>query len=306
MIAECAVEPEVMAEWRHFQSLHGDFGIGQGRLLCEFPSKWRREVLQAITRLEQEGKNTAIQTQKILDQFQHGAFRRGLVSSFRDFPKDVPWIEAARNQANPFDVIIHSGAPSSGRELCAGEFLRTDSPYARTRQLEVQRIAAELIEVGWPGFRRAKEIYLIDPYFNPSVAKFGEVLGSFLARLERESCIPKRLEVHTALPGVYDAGIQKRNWEHWAQSHLPSNWKLKVCHWETLETGGRMHARYILTDIGGLDYNWGTDEDPNEYTQVTLLDDAFWDQLYKRFAGEAGTTPKALLDFPNRSFEITG
>jgi len=306
MIAECAVEPEVMAEWRHFQSLHGDFGIGQGRLLCQFPSKWRKEVFQAIQRFEQEGRNSPIQTQKILDQLQHGAFKRGLVQSFRDYSGDGSWVDAARNQTTPFDVIIHSGAPASERELHAGEFLKTDAPYARTRQREVRRIAAELIEVGWPGFRRAKEIYLIDPYFSPSVAKFGEVLGSFLTRLEREDCSPKRLEVHTALPDPYNPGIQKRNWERWAETQLPSNWTLKVSHWATLETGGRMHARYILTDIGGLDYNWGTDEDPNEYTQVGLLDDAFWEQLYARYAGEPGSPPRALLSFPDRSFEITG
>lgn len=306
MIAECAVEPEVMAEWRHFQSLHGDFGIGQGRLLCQFPSKWRKEVLQAVQRLEQDGRNSPMQSLKIIDQFQHGAFRRGLVPSFREFSNDGSWIENARNQTIPFDVIIHSGTPSSDRELCAGEFLRTDTPYARTRQKEVQRIAAELIEVGWQGFCRAKEIFLIDPYFNPSAAKFGEVLGSFLTRLEREGCLPKRLEVHTELPRVYDAGVQKRNWERWAESHLPSDWKLKISHWETLETGGRMHARYILTDIGGLDYNWGTDEDPSECTQVGLLDDSFWEKLYSRFAGDAGSPPQTLQNFPERSFEITG
>lgn len=306
MIAECAVEPEVMAEWRHFQSLHADFGIGQGRLLCQFPSKWRKEVLLAVERMEKEGINTAIQTQKILDQFQHGAFRRGLVSSNREYSTDGSWIDTARNQAEPFDVIIHSGSPSSDRELRAGEFLRSDPPFSRTRQCEVQRIAARLIDAGWAAFRRAKEIYLIDPYFNPSVAKFGEVLGSFLTRLERYGSVPKRLEVHTNLPAEYRPETQKRNWERWAESHLPSNWTLKVCHWQTLETGGRMHARYILTDIGGLDYNWGTDEDPSEFTQVGLLDDSFWERLYARFAGEAGSPPKALLGFPDRIFEIKG
>jgi len=306
MIAECAVEPEVMAEWRHFQSLHGDFGIGQGRLLCQFPSKWRREVLQAVTRLESEGKNSPIQTQKIIEQFQHGSLRRGLVASKRDYSSDGSWIDTARDQAEPFDVIIHAGSPSSERELRAGEFLRTESPFSRTRQCEVQRIAANLIDVGWAGFRRAKEIYLIDPYFSPSVAKFGEVLGSFLTRLERDGSVPKRLEVHTNLPNDYRPDTQKRNWERWAESHLPSGWKLKVVHWHTLETGGRMHARYILTDIGGLDYNWGTDEDPQEYTQVSLLDDSFWERLYQRFAGVEGNALPQLTQFPERSFEIEG
>ncbi len=52
MIAECAVDPEVMAHWSHFQSLHGDFGVGQARVLCEFPKKWRRMVLQRAAEVE--------------------------------------------------------------------------------------------------------------------------------------------------------------------------------------------------------------------------------------------------------------
>jgi len=67
-----------------------------------------------------------------------------------------------------------------------------------------------------------------------------------------------------------------------------------------------MHARYILTDIGGLDYNWETDEDPQEYTQVTLLDDSFWERLYQRFAGVEGNPPPQLVQFPERSFAIEG
>jgi hypothetical protein len=168
-------------------------------------------------------------------------------------------------------------------ELQAGDFIKSAPPYRRIRQCEVQRLANNLIDVGWPGFRRAKEIYVIDPYFNPAVAKFGEVLGTFLTRLERNKSQLKRLEVHTRLPQEYCANTQKGNWQHWANSHLPSNWKLKIVHWQPLNTGGRMHARYILTDFGGLDYNWGTDADPQEYTQVSLLDDAFWEHLYQRF-----------------------
>ena len=78
MISECAVEPQVMAEWRYFEGLHAEFGVGNGRLLCEFPRKWKKEVLETARRLEREGRNSPIQTQRIIDQFQHGAFRRAL------------------------------------------------------------------------------------------------------------------------------------------------------------------------------------------------------------------------------------
>lgn len=297
MIAECAVEPEVMAEWRHFDGLHADFGVGNGRLLCEFPGKWRKRVLETVRRYEQEGRNSPIQAQRIIDHFQHGAFRRAMVASGREYPGEGSWCEAARAVSEPFDLIIHSQAPSSERELRAGDFLRGMPPFARPRQTEVKRVATELIAAGWPCFRKAREFLIVDPYFRPREAKFGRVLGHFLARLEREAAKPRRLEVHTQLPEPYDAGVQSGNWKHWAGEHLPSNWELSIFHWTSLETGGQLHARYVLTDLGGLDYNWGTDEDPNEWTQVALLDDPFWERLYRRFGNKDsfGANPGRII-----------
>ncbi|MCH7225485.1 hypothetical protein [Haloferula sp. A504] len=315
MIAECAVEPEVMAEWKHFHSLHGDFGVGQGRLLCQFPSKWRKQVLQAVTRFEQEGRNSARQAARILAQVQQdlfekndpqpSAFRRSLVSSLRDFPAASCWVDAARVVAEPFDLIIHSGAPSSDRELQAGEFLRSEEPFHRPQQIEVRRLASDLIAIGWACFRRAKEIYVVDPFFRPCDSKYHKVLGHLLSRLEREASRPARLEVHTSIARTtYNSELQKRHWDRWARDHLPSDWTLKVVHWKELETGGRLHARYILTDFGGIDYNWGTDEDPGEETQVGLLCDDFWLRLYNRFAWQDGNLPEPFQKETDRILTI--
>lgn len=124
--------------------------------------------------------------------------------------------------------------------------------------------------------------------------------------MEREASRPKRLEVHTSLPSEYRPETQRANWNDWAAEHLPSNWKLKVVHWDRLETGGTLHARYILTDIGGIDYNWGTDEDPQEKTQVSLLDDSFWEILYKRFSWPDNTVPNTFVTESERILEIVG
>jgi hypothetical protein len=306
MIADCAVDPEVMARWEFFQMLHADFGVGQGRLLCEFPGKWRKLFLERAAEFEANKTNSPRQAAMLLDQYQHGTFRRGLVASGREYPAGTGWSEAARATLPPFDLIIHSETPSTACELRVGEILRLNPPFARPRQAEVKRKAADLVACGWPCFRRAKEIAIIDPYFRPRDGKFGRVLGHFLARLERECPPPKRLEVHTKLPEHYDPSIQRGNWNHWANEHLPSGWKLRIVHWEELETGGTLHARYVLTDYGGLDYNWGIDEDPGEHTQVSLLDDPFWERLYRRFIWTVESTPQVFRDFPNRILDITG
>lgn len=309
MIAECAVEPEVMARWENFQSLHGDFGVGQGKLICEFPGSWIQAVLDRAAEFERQGINSPRQAQMLLDQFDRhnkGSFLRAIAPSGRKFPQGANWCDAARSTHPEFDLMIHSSEPQSGEELKAGEFVKNSDPFVTRRQTEVPRTADALIDCGWACYRRAKEIHVIDPYFNPVLQKFGLVLGKLLARIERSGARPSRIEVHTELPGMYDRDLQQRHWNRWAESHLPSHWTLKVVHWEKLETGSKMHARYILTDFGGLDYNWGTDEDPQEITQISLLDDPFWQELHRRFAWPAESMPQVFREFPDRIFEITG
>ena len=64
MISECAIEPEVMAHWKHFYGLHADFGVGEGKLLCEFPNSWRQIVMERVRELEDLGVNTPMQTKR--------------------------------------------------------------------------------------------------------------------------------------------------------------------------------------------------------------------------------------------------
>ena len=304
MIAECAVEPGVMAEWKHFHSLSGDFSVGQGRLLCEFPAKWRGAVLRIAEELERRGINSSLQAQMIVEAFHQGTFRRALVPSCREYVATGSWCDSAATVEPPFDMVIL--AKSSGRhnELTAGEFLKHDTRFRRPRQIEVARRADALIDCGWECFRRAEEIVVIDPYFRPREAQFGKVLGRFLERLDVDGRKPRRLEVHLGLPKPYRESIQQGNWNHWAREHLPFGWSLRVAHWDRLETGSKLHARYILTNIGGLDYNWGTDEDPAEHTQVSLLDDEFWEVLYRRYAWLPENMPKDFIKHPERILTV--
>jgi hypothetical protein len=61
--------------------------------------------------------------------------------------------------------------------------------------------------------------------------------------------------------------------------HLPNDWQLTVCYWEKLPSGGKPHARFLLTEIGGIYFDHGIDEGDGE-TLVTLLEDTVWEPLF--------------------------
>ena len=291
MIAECVIKPELLAEWKYFQRLHGRFGVSEGRLLCLFPlenDEWRERWKTAVTKYEEEGRNTWQQTQKIREHYINGKLSRALVDPMREFKAPDSWSDSVQQAEPKFDLVLQADPPNNNRYLNIDEYLDEDPPFYRPRQTEIQRTAKKLIETGWQCFRRAKEIYLVDPYFDVQQRSFGPVLAKFVERLDDENPPePPRLEVHASLKpfnGTFDRRIKQNQWQNWAEKNLPSGWSLKISYWDKIETGGTMHARYILTEIGGLDYNWGMDVDESEHTQVSLLEDTLWNKLYRRFA----------------------
>lgn len=294
-----------MAEWQHFSTLCDCFGVSRGRLICEFPGQWRKLLFSRVREHEQSGRLTSGQANRIINAFGlEGILRRALVPSSRHFGESASWHVAAATAQPPFDLVVSAVRNGCANELVAGEFLPIDPSFRVARHAEIPRVADRLIDCGWSCYRRAKTLILVDRYFMPTEAKFGRVLGKLIARLAAIGKKPLRLEVHVALPRDYHASVQQNNWLRWAQRWLPPGWPIRVAHWDRLETGSKLHARYILTDIGGLDYNWGMDEAPSEHTQVSLLDDDLWELLYRRFAWQPENTPKDFSEHPERILTV--
>jgi hypothetical protein len=115
MIADCAIDPEVFAMWRHFQSLSEDFGVSQGRLISEFPRNWRKKVIENARKLASEDipvrATTDLQATRIVNKLKNERFKRKLKNSGRTFDSScTDWLAAAVYADPPFDLLITSGA----------------------------------------------------------------------------------------------------------------------------------------------------------------------------------------------------
>src|SRR5690349_19025334 len=48
MIHEYALEPTLLSNWQDFRYFTEKFGVPQGRLISEYPKKWKKFVYQSI------------------------------------------------------------------------------------------------------------------------------------------------------------------------------------------------------------------------------------------------------------------
>lgn len=292
MIADCAIDPEVFATWSHFRSLSEDFGIARGRLISEFPKKWRKLVIERAREFAatdiQERVTTDLQASRIARKLSEDRFKRKLKSSGRAFDslaKD--WHQAAVGAMPPFDLIITSGSGTFGNQIGAEDLLKDEHPFYRKTQDQIRRTKEDLIGAARLLVSTCDEFVLVDPNFRADEPRFHSTVLHLISLLEnRAGWSPKRLEVHTNRirnrDDVYRLGPQLSQWRTHVEPALPNGWNLDVCYWDTMPSGGKPHARFLLTEAGGICFDHGLDEGPGE-TLVTLLEDEVWEGLFRIF-----------------------
>lgn len=293
MIADCAIEPEVFADWRHFQSLYEDFGVSRGRLISKFPAKWIRRVADHSRKLVNEGVLTEMQAAKIEERLRSDRFRLKLkASGGREYDPEQSWIQNADGVTPPFDLIITQGATSSGRRVGVEMLLKDEGPFLWNVQKHVSRSKEELIGAAAVLLSACEEIVIVDPNFRADEPRFLNSIEHLIDVVVAKGKAPKRFEIHTnriRRPG--ESFVRSPHHSQWTRNlvpSLPTGWQLSVCYWDQLPNGGKQHARFLLTDIGGLHYDHGIDEGDGQ-TLVTLLDESVWSDLFRLF--DVGSLP---------------
>jgi stress response protein SCP2 len=95
----------------------------------------------------------------------------------------------------------------------------------------------------------------------------------------------ERLEYHLS----HSAGKpQKEHFERKCQSKiyalLPIGTQVTFFRWQQRDGGAVMHARYVLTELGGVRFDYGLDEgEDGETADVVLLDRQRHSQLWQSF-----------------------
>lgn len=276
MIHEFAIEPEVAATWEHFRVFWPAIGVGEGRFLVEYPGKWRKRIYTLADQL-----SSPVRAHSIKCKLGDVALRRSKLvgANGREFNGGNWLANAIQQQAGekPFRAIVaRTNATERSDILAAGEFDPDFEPWHVVTQRAVHRNTREMCAVAVPLLRHSEELVLVDRHFHPRLPRYRNPFEAFVAVRPHW----KRLEIHTAPK----TDVQLADYRRLGRS-VPKGTTLTVLLWPGLPDGDAMHARYILTERGGISYDWGLDEGQNvaQTTEVRLLAHERYLQLRGQF-----------------------
>jgi hypothetical protein len=251
MFKEIAIDPDAAStSFKDFNYIIEMFGISEGRLIAAFPSKWKRLVHQAAER-KLKGTLDLSKIQLRLSKLSDPSFIR------KNRPGngcDENWLQAAlkEHERLPFDGII-STQNIIQPPVAAAEDLYGDHPLrAPNRQWHVLRRAKNMGECCAPVLCGSKHIKLIDPHFDAGTPRFQNPFVEFMkyinpgaivdifrgdVKVDADTAVSR---LNGALKGVKPIGVKVRLF---------------------LFDEASMHNRFVISEIGGLGFHTGLDED---------------------------------------------
>jgi hypothetical protein len=265
MIKEFALEPDaITASYREFCYFTEKFGVSQGRVISEFPKKWRRMVCESAQRTH-GGRvefTRIVERLKLLkDEVVFDAGRPGGDGS-------RAWINRALDEhaRQPFSAIIARENPTAHTAvLVSADLDDSESRFQATGQRHITRTAAQIVDSVGLLLAAAKTVKLIDPHFDPTKPRWRRMLGRVMNALSCNGQAGITLEIHranNALPGNL-----KRCFESAIPGLLPAGITVQVF----LHPEAAMHNRFILTSVGGASYHTGLDDNEDGNSTPTDL-----------------------------------
>jgi hypothetical protein len=285
MLHEFAVEPEAIAkDWESFRYVTEKFGVEQGRVVSRFPKRWSKKVVAAANAVDQNlGK-------RITEKLAHERF---VVSFGRTYFDDASWIANALREdgRSEFAGIIAGGpCPEAPNRRTVPEL--DNNFFYCARQVVVRRDAQVLADTVHSLLACARQIVFVDPHFNPTRPKWRRTLAAFLRAATARGNRPSIIEYHIQWkdPGFADGRWHDRFVEACRDelpAVIPTGFNLRIVRWDDRNTPEQMHARYILTDRGGVSVENGLDEgSPGDTTDIGLLENQVWEQRLAQFQGQ--------------------
>lgn len=299
MIYEFAVDPVVVATWyrrelgRFFAR---EFGVGTPRIMSRFPQAWKNRVWEEFRR---SGNCTSLNERRmtaILKDVSTKMIKRPSLS----WDDSKSWLEntETENCVTPFYAILSNHNPRSHpRVLRPSSIDHKTSMWHLPTQRRVLRTANSLQEAISPMLRIASTILFVDPHFstmpryiqpfNRYFKAIGDLRNGGHSSRASGSVFPS-IEIHRSEQ-------RKRSRNDFSLSKvadiLPRQLSAVIYTLRRSDHGQSLHNRYVLTDVGGLEFPHGLDEgtshSSDDYDDVLLLEEDIYRQLWSQYANGA-------------------
>ena len=293
MLFEYAVEPDALARWNPLWQALEQFGIAQGRMISQFPRDWRRRVYDATNSCQPvERKALEVRLQQLQTK---------MISSRRAYDAARNWRDNARMQmaTTPFQAVIQSDNPTNDDFILTDTDLHAGTPrWNIATQNRISRQPPDMAVCIAGLCSLSQELLFVDPHFSTD-RRFTEVLQEFIRVAHMHGRAYRRIEFHTGTK--ISKVVLETACTRWVVPRLPRGVSIKFCMWQERTSGEKLHARYVLTERGGIRFDVGLDSgDLGQTTDVSLLDDLLHSLRWSDF--QPGSAAYDLVD----QFLVTG
>lgn len=212
---------------------------------------------------------------------------RVFVHSGRAYDGSLGWIENAEaaNAVLPFHAIISSSNPRACPSILIADEIDNATPLFNVeREHYVTSSAVEMATAMAPLLSASKEILFVDRHFDPQQEKYRRPLQEFVRAAVLSPT--KRLEYH--LRGDLPSSLYAEEFAQYCNNELPqilpTRVELRLVRWQQRPGGREFHARFILTEIGGVQFDPGLDAGKRgEQTKINLLTDLAYHQEWQKY-----------------------
>lgn len=284
---EYAVEPAAIgANWETFRYLIEKFGFDKGRLISRLPIKWERKVIQAA----KEAKISDIKLKSMVERLKNTSKQRSAHFG-RSYISSDTWLENATREhhARPFRAIIFAGEIRPCNEvLCPDECDEDNNLFSAPISQNIMRSADSMADALLPLAATAKEIDMVDPYFDLRQDKGDYVspLATLLSKLSVLKFPGKIIRIHYRThESRPPADILLSKVPQLTRGIIPVGYTIQLYEWAEIEGGEDFHDRFFLTNTGGVMIGAGLSAVTTPETAIfTLLDVDHANSIRDRFA----------------------
>ncbi len=271
---EYAVEPRVMgSSWEMFRYLIEKFGFDKGRLIAEYPRKgWFRAVYDAA------GAMPATQKSRF-EILLKGAKGTKVVRTGRPYDAGLDWLPNALTEHNrrPFQAII--AAENSGANDCvlvAAEMDENNPRMLAPNSMSVPRDATSLAKAVSALLVHGSSILVVDPFYDPFNPRYKDAIRECL-RIVKEKNASAICEVHFRYhPNGLSPSAIEREAGNIFPGVIPDGIAIRIFCWKERPGGADFHARYVLSNVGGIGVDAGfSAEGGHQTTDMHRMDGSF-------------------------------
>jgi hypothetical protein len=277
MIYEYAVSPSLFTNWQDLRFFLATFGGGHGRLLSDIPrKKWMGLAYSAI----RDSNNGQVMKKRLVEGIKKLA--RGAIYRRNTAPEldSQEWIQhaIAAHQDRPFQAIITDCY--DGESECV---IRNEQSLIENKRWEIpsdqiiERRSQVMVEAISPMLDCAREVILMDRNFDPDKYRWRPFLIELAKFLSKRAFSPSINKLTFHVGDKFGAQFLELKCDTYLSSELPSGMTVAfvIRPWEEL------HDRYVLTDIGGVQFGIGLDiQDGSgpEKVRVSRISEGTWRQ----------------------------